>query len=210
MPPARSRWCAFWGYRTELEGPKNHLIWLGIPSALGGLLGAVFLLKAGDNLFSQLVPWLILSATGLFVIQDPIRRWTEKRLHSEGSTGTSTARLVGVMCFQFLIALYGGFFGAGIGILMLAALGMLGLQSIHRMNALKNFAAVCINSVASITFIVQNRVRWEFALMMAAGAIVGGYGGAGIAKRIGQKNVRRVVVIVGLSIGVYMLVKRYL
>ncbi|MBI5537571.1 MAG: sulfite exporter TauE/SafE family protein [Deltaproteobacteria bacterium] len=200
---------AFWGYRSELQGPKHQLLWLGVPSAIGGLLGAIFLLKAGDSLFSRLVPWLILSATGLFIVQDPVRRWTEKRLGSGDGASSSTARLIGVAFFQFLIALYGGFFGAGIGILMLAALGMLGSQSIHRMNGLKNFAAVCINSVAAATFILQNRVRWDLALMMAAGAIVGGYGGAGIAKKIGQKNVRRVVVVVGLSIGAYMLVKRY-
>jgi hypothetical protein len=199
---------AFWGYRSELHGPKHHLLYLGLPSAAGGLAGAIFLLRAGDSLFSLLVPWLILGATGLFVIQDPVRRWTER--HLGGSERSSRWRLGGVMVFQFFVAMYGGFFGAGIGILMLAALGMLGLQSIHRMNGLKNFAAVCINGVASATFILQQRVRWDLALIMAAGAIAGGYGGAGIAKRLGQKNVRRIVVLVGLSIGLQMLVRRYL
>lgn len=199
---------AFWGYRGELKGPKHHLLWMGVPSVLGGLAGALFVLKAGDSLFSQLVPWLILGATALFMVQEPVRRWTEKRLGT--SADTSLWRLSGVACFQFFVAMYGGFFGAGIGILMLAALGILGIQNIHRMNGLKNFAAVCINGVASVTFIVQQRVRWEFALVMAAGAIAGGLGGAGIAQRIGQKNVRRIVVFIGLSIGVWMLVRQQL
>ena len=111
--------------------------------------------------------------------------------------------------FQFFIALYGGFFGAGIGILMLAALGFLGLESIHRMNGLKNFAAVCINAVASITFVVGHRVQWPLALLMAAGAVVGGFAGAGVAQRVGQKNVRRFIVVVGFAIGATILVRRY-
>jgi uncharacterized membrane protein YfcA len=199
---------AFWGYRGELEGPKVHLLWLGLPSVFGGLAGALFVLRAGDNLFSKLVPWLILGATALFMAQDPVRRWTEHRLGK--ADDRSPWRLAGVACFQFLVALYGGFFGAGIGILMLAALGILGIQNIHRMNGLKNFAAVCINGVASATFILQHRVRWELAVVMAAGAVIGGWGGAGIAQKIGQKNVRRIVVVIGLAIGVSMLVRRYL
>ena len=108
--------------------------------------------------------------------------------------------------FQFFVALYGGFFGAGIGILMLASLGLLGLSNIHRMNALKNFAAVCINAIAAATFIYKGRVDWHFALLMALAAIIGGYAGAGLAQRLGQKIVRGIVIVIGLSIGVYTLV----
>jgi uncharacterized protein len=198
---------SFWGYRGELKGPKQRLLWLGIPSVFGGLAGALFVLRAGDTLFSKLVPWLILGATVLFIVQEPVRRWTERRL---GAADDRTLwRLAAVAGFQFLVALYGGFFGAGIGILMLAALGILGIQNIHRMNGLKNFANVCINGVAAATFMLQHRVQWNLALVMAAGAIVGGYGGAGIAQRIGQKNVRRIVVVIGLGIGISMLVRRY-
>ena len=114
------------------------------------------------------------------------------------------------MLFQFFVATYGGFFGAGIGILMLAALGFMGLSNIHRMNALKNFAAICINGVAALLFIALHRVNWPIALTMMAAAIVGGYGGAGIAQRIGQKNVRRLVVLIGLAIGISMLIKQVL
>jgi len=110
------------------------------------------------------------------------------------------------MLFQFLVAVYGGYFGAGIGILMLAALGFLGFTNIHRMNALKNVNNMCINAVAAVLFIVNGLVDWHLALLMAAGAIVGGYAGAGTAQRIGQKNVRRIVVLIGfvLTISLFL------
>ncbi len=199
---------AFWGYRSELGDRRVEMLWLGIPSVLGGLIGAIFLLRTGDAMFSRLVPWLILGATGLFVAQGPVRRWALP-LGGDAEGNPPWWRLAGVAGFQFLVALYGGYFGAGIGILMLAALGILGQKSIHRANALKNFANVCINAVASFTFILQDRVVWGIALAMAAGAIAGGYLGAGVARRIGQQVVRKIVVGVGLGIGVWMLIKQY-
>ena len=107
--------------------------------------------------------------------------------------------------FQFFVAIYGGFFGAGIGILMLAALGFLGQTNIHRMNGLKNFAAVCINGVGALTFIFYRRVDWTLALLMMALAITGGYAGAGLAQKAGQANVRRLVIFIGLAFGAYTL-----
>ena len=112
---------------------------------------------------------------------------------------------LGAMLFQFLVAVYGGFFGAGIGILMLAALGFLGQTNIHRMNGLKNFAAVCINGVGALTFILYRRVNWPLAALMAVAAVLGGSVGAGAARRIGQANVRRIVIAIGLGFGVYTL-----
>ena len=112
----------------------------------------------------------------------------------------------GGMVFQFFVAVYGGFFGAGIGILMLAALGFLGQTNIHRMNGFKNFAAVCINGVGALTFILYHQVDWPLALLMAAAAVVGGLGGAGLARRAGQAAVRRTVVAVGLIFGIYTLI----
>jgi len=109
------------------------------------------------------------------------------------------------MVFQFFVAIYGGFFGAGIGILMLAALGFLGQTNIHRMNGLKNFAAVCINGVGALTFVLYRRVDWRLAALMAVAAVLGGWGGAGLARRIGQANVRRIVIAIGLGFGVYTL-----
>jgi len=111
------------------------------------------------------------------------------------------------MGWQFLVAIYGGFFGAGMGILMLAALGMLGLRDIHRMNGLKNLAAIAINGVAAVIFVNQDKVRWPLALLMAAGGILGGYGGAGLAQRVGQDRVRMLVPIIGIAMGVYLLLR---
>ena len=200
---------AFWGYRQEMEHDRRELLWLGIPSLLGGLVGARLVLRAGDQVFAHLVPWLILGATALFMVQEPVRRWiTRGEKAGETEKPTGHRGLVGAMVFQFFVAIYGGFFGAGIGILMLAALGFLGLTNIHRMNALKNFAAICINGVAAATFILGRKVDWPLAGLMAVGAILGGYGGAGLAQRMGQKNVRRVVVAVGLMIGGVMLVRQ--
>ncbi len=195
---------AFWGYKGEMGGSRGDLLRMGLPSLLGGLLGAIVVVKAGDKVFSHLVPWLIFSATALFIIQEPVRRWLAKRGDADAPEKGVTA---GAMIFQFFVALYGGFFGAGIGILMLAALGLMGQSNIHRMNGLKNFAAVCINGVAAATFIALHRVHWAPALLMAVAAIAGGFAGAGVARRVGQTNVRRFVIFIGLSIGLYTLLR---
>ena len=195
---------AFWGYRREVAGQKRSLIEMAVPSLLGGAVGAYLATHVSSALFSRLVPWLIFGATFLFLIQDPVRRWIGR-----GTTDDANAppRPLGVggMIFQFFVAIYGGFFGAGIGILMLAALGFLGQTNIHRMNGLKNFAAVCINGVGALTFIFYRRVDWTLALLMMALAVTGGYAGAGLAQRAGQANVRRLVIFIGLAFGAYTL-----
>ena len=233
---------AFWGYRGEMDGDRRLLWTLAVPSLLGGALGAYLATHVSAGLFSHLVPWLIFTATFLFLIQD----WVRRRLGGKGTptprpspasgrgrheeegrgedasssssgslsdsplplagegrgVGASPALPLGAMLFQFFVAVYGGFFGAGIGILMLAALGFLGQTNIHRMNGLKNFAAVCINGVGALTFILYRRVDWPLAALMAVAAVAGGLGGAGLARRIGQANVRRIVIAIGLGFGV--------
>jgi hypothetical protein len=202
---------AFWNYRSEIDKSDHTLFWMGVPSVLGGILGALLVLKAGDSLFNLMVPYLILGATALFTAQMPIKRALSKlTVATNLGTPQNKGRLVAILVFQFFVALYGGFFGAGIGILMLAALGLMGVNNMHRMNALKNFAAVCINSVAAIIFIIQGKVDWPVALVMATGAIFGGYLGASAAKKIGEKNVRRIVIGIGVSIAAVMLIRRHL
>ena len=112
-----------------------------------------------------------------------------------------------VLLSQFLIGVYGGYFGAGIGILMLAAYGILGFSNIHQANAIKNLNAMFINGIAAAIFISQRLINWPIALLMAAGAIFGGYAGAGAARRLGQKNVRRLVIFIGLALAAKMLLK---
>ncbi len=196
---------AFWGYRHEMAGQKRLLWEMAVPSVLGGLVGAYLATHVSAALFSHLVPWLIFGATFLFLVQDPMRRWIGRGGASDAPAAAPRPLGLGGMVFQFFVAVYGGFFGAGIGILMLAVLGFLGQTNIHRMNGLKNFAAVCINGVGAVTFIVYKRVDWPLALLMMVMAVLGGYGGAGLARRVGQANVRRFVIAIGLVFGAYTL-----
>ena len=186
-----------WGYRTELARSGRQACLFFLPSLIGGATGALLLLGTEPAVFDRLVPWLILGATLLFAMQGLVSRWLSARQTTD-QTGPSPRRWLLVLPLQFLVAVYGGYFGAGIGILMLAALGFLGIEDIHERNGIKNLAALCINGVAVITFIASRLVDWPVALVMAVGALLGGYLGAGIAKRIGPRWVRAVVIAVGL------------
>ena len=155
------------------------------------------------------MPWLILGATVLFMAQEPVRRWVTRERPEAARAGTgSPLQLAGVLLAQFLVALYGGFFGAGMGILMLAILGLAGFTNMHQMNGLKNLAAICTNAVASVTFALSGRVLWTLALWMAVAATLGGFAGSRVAKRVGQGWVRRLVSATGLVIGAYFLLRR--
>jgi uncharacterized membrane protein YfcA len=194
-----------WGYRKELATVHGRMFWLTVPSLVGGIAGALLLKLTPARVFDQLVPFLILFATVLFMLQEPIQR----KLRTPQLVDHSSSRwLVGAMLFQLGVALYGGYFGAGIGILMLAALGILGLTDIHQMNGLKNLLGLSINGVAALYFIWAGMVYWPDVAVMAVGAMVGGYGSAGIARRIGRARVRQVVVAVGFAMAVSLFLKR--
>ena len=195
------------GFRRELGDSRRWMLLLGAPSVAGGLIGACLLLLTPSRVFASIVPFLILFATALFAAAEPItRRLAVNSVAARGSEG-SPARSwwVGAMVFQFVVAIYGGYFGAGMGILMLAAMGLMGLTDIHQMNGLKNFFAVCINIVAAAYFIASGRVEWTFAVVMVVGAIAGGYGGAGLARKLGRRFVRRSVIVIGLGMAVALL-----
>lgn len=191
-----------YGFRRELENSSNLLIRLGITSVIGGAIGAWLLIFTPSPVFARLVPFLILFATILFMIQGAINRWF--RLQPIAADPKNSWWL-GAMVFQFFSAIYGGYFGAGNGILMLAALGLLGVHDLHRANGLKNFLGICINSIAVLSFGISGLVRWSEALMMAGAALLGGYFGATIAVRVGQRWVRRGIVLVGFIIFFAML-----
>ena len=195
------------GFRRELGDSRRWMLLLGAPSVVGGLIGARLLLLTPSPLFASIVPYLILFSTILFAAGEPLMRRLRVKDPSrvEGNTAPARAWWVGAIVFQFLVSIYGGYFGAGIGILMLAALGFLGLTDIHQMNGLKNFLALCINLVAAAYFIGSGRVEWTRALIMAVGAIAGGYGGAGLARKLGARFVRRVVIAVGFAMAVSLL-----
>ena len=197
---------AGWGFRRELGAHTNRvLIALLVSSLAGGLVGAWLVVMAGDALFRALVPWLILGSTALFIVQEPLRRWRERRSAEAEPRGLDEVNVWWISAGQFVVAVYGGFFGAAMGILMLAELGLVGLTNIHQMNALKNVAAVCINGIAALYFALGQHVRWPLAALMAIGAVLGGYAGAWVAQRIGPAMVRWAIIVIGLGIGLYML-----
>lgn len=188
-----------WGYRGELGHSAR---WIGVllwPSLLGGALGAVLVSRLPERYFKALIPWLILLAAVLFLVQPLVVRLA--RIEAEQAPRRRT--VVGIFFFQFFVATYGGYFGAGIGILMLSALGLMGIADIHRMNALKTLLAGCINAVAVIVFVIEQKVDWRYALSMAVAAIAGGYLGARTARRLNRTVVRWVVIAIGFGLAAH-------
>jgi uncharacterized membrane protein YfcA len=188
-----------WGYRPELRAADRRIFALVAPSVVGGLAGALLLRRTATSVFDALVPYLILFATLLFMVQEPIQRKLKTR--------QSTPWTAGAMVFQLVVALYGGYFGAGIGILMLAALSVLGLTDIHQMNGLRAFFGCCINGVAALYFIWAKMVYWPYVLIMVLGAVAGGYLGTHGARRMGQRAVRRTVILVGFVMALSLFIK---
>jgi uncharacterized membrane protein YfcA len=193
-----------WGYRRELRGAEPRFLALIAPSLAGGLLGAWLLNHTPASTFDRLVPYLILFATLLFMAQEPIQRM----LGTGDARHKSTAWFVGAMLFQLTVGLYGGYFGAGIGILMLAALSIMGLSDIHEMNSLKVVFGGSVNGIAAAYFIWARMVDWRYVVLMAVAAVAGGYGGAGVARKLGRTAVRRIVIAIGFGMAVSLFVKK--
>ena len=189
----------FLGHRKDLRGTGRFAVLLLAPSVLGALVGATFMLATPAKAFDRLVPWLLLTATLLMAANEPIGRALG---HVRGGE-RGRAWWIGAIAFQFLVGAYGGFFGAGIGILMLAALSLLGLTDIHQMNGLKNFLALSINGAAILCFLAAEwrfgagNAVWGLAGLMAVAAMAGGFFGSHMAHRVGRRTVRRIVVAVG-------------
>ena len=188
-----------WAYRRELTHSVRWLKWLVWPSLLGGWLGSLLVIWF-PKAFDSLVPWLIFTAALLFALQPQIARWTGIGQPHENPSGR---RIGAIMAFQFLVAVYGGYFGAGIGILMLSALALMGLSDIHAMNALKTLLAAVINVMSVVVFATQGQVDWHYAWPMIGAAIVGGYLGAAWARKIDRGVVRRIVVVIGFALAAY-------
>ncbi len=200
---------SMWGYRRELVGARRWATAFAVPSFAGGIVGAVLLLETPEKRFAALVPWLILGATALFILQRPLMRLLAERggLRREiaGADGHLLPPTAAFLVYQFGVSVYGGYFGAGAGILMLAALGLMGLTNIHQMNGLKNWGGGVMNLVAVAVFAVSGIVDWRIALAMAIGAGAGGIAGSLLAQRVGQAWVRRAIVGIGLGSGFAML-----
>ena len=192
-----------WGFRRELADADRRIFALVVPSLIGGLAGAMLLERTPADLFERIIPVLILFATGLFMAQEPLqRRFNLTTMHDARSHWLSWT-----MFFQLVVGIYGGYFGAGIGIMMLAALSLMGHTDIHQMNGVKNLLAVAINGIAIAYLASTDLILWPQALLMAVGAIAGGVGGAGAARRVGRAAVRRIVVIVGLAMALIMFLR---
>jgi uncharacterized protein len=184
------------GFRKHLPAVKQMLWWFLPPSLLGGFIGSWWLTRTSEKTFSQLVPFLILFATILFLSQGVLRRLQIIRA-GDSPRGW---RLVAALVFQLLVAIYGGYFGAGIGILMLATLGFLGLSNIHEMNTVKTTIGSLINVVAAIWFMATGLIDWPRAGVMTVGAVIGYFLGAHYSQRISQHGVRMLITIIGLVI----------
>lgn len=199
---------SFWSYRDALRGARAWTVRWALPSLLGGITGAVLLLWTPERKFADSVPWLIWGATLLFVVQAPVMRWVMGHAPPVPHGMELRPPGFGFLIFQFVVAVYGGYFGAGAGILMLATLGMMGLTNIHTMNGLKTWGGLNINIVAVLIFSVSGIVDWPIALTMAVGAAAGGVLGARLAQRVGQHWVRRAIIAIGLGSGSWLLLLR--
>ena len=201
---------AAWAYRGEREGQPPFTRWHVVPSVAGALVGAWLVVVLPPEWFAAVVPWLILVAAVLFALQPQIVGLSGRlRGASNARAGAEAAANLPTACvLQFLVAVYGGYFGAGIGILMLAMLGLLGLGDIHRLNAVKNVLGTVVNGVAAIFFAVgsfagSHAVSWPHAAVMAASAVGGGLAGAFIARRLPARIVRRAVALIAFALAGY-------
>lgn len=188
---------------NDLKDQKKRL-WLLMPaSILGGIAGGLLLLRTGEKLFSDLVPYLILLACVLLAIQDPVRAWLTKRM-AEGQ-GAKLERWTWLPVG--LASIYGGYFGAGLSVIVLSALGLTLEDSLTRLNALKQAVAFAVNVAAAIYFLFSGHVLWTAALVMAVGALIGGWLGGNLAGRIKPSTLRWTVVTIGVIVAIIYFVR---
>lgn len=190
---------SLWGFRRELGHVERAMFLLTIPSLGGGAAGAILLRLTPPGVFDRLVPFLILFATLLFALQPAIRK----------RAGAGHLGVGPLLATQFLVSIYGGYFGAGMGIMMLSALSLAGMTDVLKMNALASVLSLCINGIAAGLFIWSRMVYWPLIPAMAAAAIVGGYLAAKIARKVGKDVARRFVVAIGFGITAALFVRMW-
>jgi uncharacterized protein len=193
-------------YRRELTEQRG-LVPIIIISLIGGVIGALVLLATPEATFGFLLPWLLLFATLLFAFGRNISAKLRTRVLDMNLPSWMLQVLI--LALQLFVAVYGGFFGGGIGIMMLAVLSLAGLENIHQMNALKTLLATCINGAAVVAFVLAKSIFWPQAIVMIAGAIIGGFGGAYYARKIDPVQVRRFVIGIASIMTVYFFIRTY-
>ena len=198
---------SLYGYRRHIASVRPWLWRFAPVSVLGGLAGSTLLTRTSNQVFAKLVPFLILFATLVFVAQGLFRRIAAV----ESRAGKSESRLavLGAVIFQLLVAIYGGYFGAGIGILMLASLGFIGFKDIHQMNTLKTILGSAINVTAALLFVCAGLIDWPRAGIMTVAAIAGYFLGAHYAQRIHQKSVRQIITVIGFILSAITFYKQF-
>jgi uncharacterized protein len=192
-------------YRRQLNIPVRVMAPLVASSVVGGLIGAVLLLRTPAHTFLRMLPWLMLAATLLFTFGKKLARTNTS---SVGHDATTRAIVLATL-FELVVAIYGGYFGAGMGFVILAMLALIGMTDIHAMNALKTVLSSTTNGLAVIAFIVARAIYWPQALVMIAGAILGGYFGAHYAQRLPQQGVRVAVICIGAGMTIYFFLRAY-
>ena len=201
------------GFRRDIRGTPWWWLALIAPSVVGGVIGAYVLLRTPNHLFDLMAPWLVLTATLLLAVQQRVSAALRRRAPGEPRPAHQQPPLrwwLGVLAAQVVVAAYGGFFGAGQSIVILAVLGLAGLEDFHRMNGVKNILSACVNGVAAVYFVSRGILPWDLVGTMAAGGVIGGFFGATLAYRLGRERVRRVVVGLGLVATVALMVRVYL
>jgi uncharacterized membrane protein YfcA len=192
-------------YPQKLSISRRVMIPLVLTSIAGGLAGAFLLIKTPAQTFLRILPWLLLGATMLFAFGKHLTG----RISAGISHDASNAAVTGASIFELLVAVYGGYFGGGIGIMNLAMLAAMGMTDIHAMNKLKVRLGGVINGVATITFIATGAILWPQAIVMTAGSVLGGYSCAHYAQKLPQAWVKSFVILVGSAMTIYFFIRGY-
>lgn len=194
-------------YLKRLNVPRRVLVPLLVTSVAGGFAGSLLLLKTPQRVFLQLVPWLLLGGTLLFIFGNNLRALAGKSHTVDDLSRMSWRAITAASFAELLVSIYGGYFGAGIGFMLLGMLAAMGIHDIHAMGAIRTLLSVVINAAAVLTFVVAGAVLWTQCLVMIAGAMAGGWFGAHYAQKADPQKVRRVVIAIGLAMTAYYFVK---
>jgi uncharacterized membrane protein YfcA len=194
-----------WGYRREMKQARRWLLLLAGPSLVGGVIGALLVTRLDSAYFAVLVPWLLLTAALLFLVEALV---PGDDAADNGQRPRSVGVTACILVFQLVVAVYGGYFGAGASILILGALAALRVGGVNQMNALKTVLGSCINGASVVVFVADQKVAWRYALPMAAAAILGGYLGARLALVIRPRHTKWLIAAAGVGLAAYFFLRR--